>query len=306
MEKRTCFNLCFPHQVDHLNGLVSSVLPTLDGTTSSSSQVPPIPDSTITFPVEVDTTGTRVPEDTASRTEAPFLPGVEDSTVGGDTTTEASASTDDVPYDYEYENYDDYVYEYDEYEYEDEEDPELEYYDYYKDGARYKRRSKKNNVQSDSDHSHHEEGRSGSLPQQEEHDKRDKKQKHTHTKKGKKKSTTDKKRKHKSGNRKNNQNYHTIERPDTSPVVNPLENTQPPPPPPPSTTTPSPRQIIEDRAARVRALKLRAQQLRARQVKNSDGNKDIHPLRRFSEITQRTKRDLGFPFNKLSEEVTWI
>lgn len=289
------FESLFLPQVDHLNGLVSSVLPKVDGAISSSSQVPPIPDSSITFPVEVDTTGSRgvIPDDTTPRTEAPLISGVVDSSTGGDTTTEAGPSTDDA-YDYNYENYDDYVYEYDEYEYEDEEDPEFEYYEYYEDGARYKRRSKKKNVQSDSDHSQNEES------QQEEQDNRNKKHKHSHAKTGKKKSTLDKKRKQKSENRKYNQNDHTIERPDTSPVANLFESSHMT-----SSTTLSPRQILEDRAARVRALKLRAQQLRARQGKDSDG-KDIHPLRRFSEITQRTKRDLGFPFSKLSGEVTWI
>nr|XP_053644087.1 uncharacterized protein LOC128696743 [Cherax quadricarinatus] len=124
-------------QVDRLNGLVNSALPTLDGAVSTSQQLPPPHRSGLTYPNEVNKIpgrggGVRVSESqplipgsfTTSKIERPLTPEAQDTSLSYEdlnTVTEETEERDGLGYDYnfDYKNYD---------------------YDYYENGATRRKR----------------------------------------------------------------------------------------------------------------------------------------------------------------------
>ncbi|XP_042225646.1 uncharacterized protein LOC121868791 isoform X2 [Homarus americanus] len=299
-------------QVDRLNGLVNSALPTLDGGLTPSLQIPPPPDSSVTFPVEVAASGER-----DSRVEAdhshllrPEIPRTE-SPVG-------SATQDSVSYSYEEdlnavtdETEERNGYHYEEYEYDPNDYEEYgdeytyEYYDY--DNTRRKRQHNRNNIQNDvnavngTNYSVHEDTENSAS---------------SNVKKQKTRNRTGKTIKIKKTPKQDNsrlssekKSRHNISAPhDGSPSLrtrrlnsaskrNTLKT-------PKSSSTNLSSEISIDKMDRIinRAKLLRKRQQMSRRRKDI-----IHPLRRSSHKSGRSKREAMFHFRKFSaKDITWI
>ncbi|XP_068242283.1 uncharacterized protein [Palaemon carinicauda] len=79
------------------------------------------------------------------------------------------------------------------------------------------------------------------------------------------------------------------------------------PSPIPIATTISPRQALQKRVEKIRALKQRTQKLRALHKKTSADRDELHPLKKLTNLTPRVKRDLDTTASKSSgEDITWI
>ncbi|XP_069950605.1 uncharacterized protein [Cherax quadricarinatus] len=286
-------------QVDRLNGLVNSALPTLDGAVSTSQQLPPPHRSGLTYPNEVNKIpgrggGVRVSESqplipgsfTTSKIERPLTPEAQDTSLSYEdlnTVTEETEERDGLGYDYnfDYKNYD---------------------YDYYENGAtRRKRQPDKINIENDVNvingtvNSLQEgtEERSTSVNIK-KHKRQNKPGSTTKTKKIQKQIASErpfrsKSHHNSSGVQADNKSGRTrrLNSPSKgksykmTPILRNL-------------TT---QEVFQDRMRSA---------LRVQQPHKNVRRKDIHPLRGGFSRSQRSKRKSGFPFRSFVEDVTWI
>lgn len=296
--------------MDRLNGLVNSALPTLDGGVTPSLQIPPLPESSVTYPVELDSARGRdsrvdteesqpvQPERTEfPGTERPERPETDEATITPvDSTTEEADEENDFHYE---------EYEYSPYEYDYDNEYEYDYYDY---GTRRKKRQpSSHDVQNDmhpTNVTHNHEAEDGTEKTSAIFEIRKLNMIHnaTEIKKNQEENALSRMSKNKrtennlepqddrlsSRARKLGKTYKR------NPFM--IHN---------RSKTVSTYEALLNSSEKVRALKRRAQQLRNRREKNR--RDDIHPLRRNSHLLQRSKRETGFPFTRYSvEDITWI
>ncbi|KAK7073152.1 hypothetical protein SK128_012015, partial [Halocaridina rubra] len=305
-------------EVDRLNGLVNSALPTLEDGSVSSYPSPALPDSSLSYPFEVDSTQDYGSADGDHDYEYPevFPPiaTVEPDQDGFPTYEEQDITTVSPSIDEKDDDY--YDYDYGPYEYEDGE-YEYEYYDYDDTDIRSKRHPARNRTRNT---------KKGNIDVSKKQDNNSevlskvssmvtfKLPSYTNINKTVKRS-----RKYKTNNKpqKINQRYNTVlshesryvnrqqSHGNLSRAWKPFVNRESRIFPNRTRTHISPRQKLQNRVEKIRALKQRTHMLKARREKHHSSN--TIPLRRNTHLRKRTRRNTGYPFLKASaDDVTWI